>query len=99
MPCVIVQHYFIAFIVEIYLIFALLIKEENRHPGKFYKGIQRSGYVPDNERGRLVAKLLNVAFSRRLVFTIGRSRTTGEDGVITWNDIHHKTRHYGGSEK
>ena len=76
-----------------------MLKEENPHPGKLYKGIQRSGYVPNNERGRLVAKLLNVAFSRRLVFTIGRSRTTGEDGVITWNDIHHKTRPHGGPER
>ena len=98
-PCVIVQHYFIAFIVEYFFIFALLIKEENPHPGQWYKGIQRSGYVPNNEKGRLVAKLLNVAFSRRLVFTIGRSRTTGKDGVIIWNDIHHKTRIYGGPEK
>lgn len=64
-----------------------------------YKGIFRSGYVPNNEKGRLVAKLLNVAFSRHLVFTIGNSKTTGEEGVITWNDIHHKTRIYGGPER
>ncbi|XP_062591829.1 uncharacterized protein LOC134253316 isoform X4 [Saccostrea cucullata] len=68
-------------------------------PGKWYKGISRSGYVPNNEKGRLIAKLLNVAFSRRLVFTIGRSRTTGQDGVITWNDIHHKTRPDGGPQR
>ncbi|XP_078336705.1 uncharacterized protein LOC144626467 isoform X2 [Crassostrea virginica] len=76
-------------------------RQGNEHPNPDtpYEGIQRSGYVPNNEKGRLVAKLLNVAFSRRLVFTIGRSRTTGQDGVITWNDIHHKTRLYGGPEK
>nr|XP_022339296.1 uncharacterized protein LOC111134504 isoform X2 [Crassostrea virginica] len=73
--------------------------EEHPNPGTPYKGIYRSGYVPNNAKGRLVAKLLNVAFSRRLVFTIGNSRTTGEDGVITWNDIHHKTRTHGGPQR
>ena len=27
---------------------------------------------------------------------MGRSLTSGEDNVITWNDIHHKTSLYGG---
>lgn len=79
--------------------FPHFIKEEHPNPGTQYKGIYRSGYVPNNAKGRLVAKLLNVAFSRRLVFTIGNSRTTGEDGVITWNDIHHKTRIHGGPQR
>jgi deltex len=35
--------------------------------------------------------LLRVAFDRRLIFTIGRSVTTGMEDVITWNEIHHKT--------
>lgn len=78
------------------IIFQYFLKEEHPNPGKVYKGISRSGYLPNNKKGRLIAKLLNVAFSRRLVFTIGRSRTTGHDGVITWNDIHHKTRMDGG---
>ncbi|KAJ8313476.1 hypothetical protein KUTeg_008973 [Tegillarca granosa] len=68
--------------------------EEHPNPGKFYSGIERTGYLPDNEK----AKLLRVAFDRRLVFTIGRSRTTGQEGVITWNDIHHKTRTHGGQQ-
>ncbi|XP_061196803.1 uncharacterized protein LOC133205079 [Saccostrea echinata] len=72
---------------------------DHPNPGKMYKGISRSGYLPNNEKGCLVAKLLNVAFSRRLVFTIGRSRTTGQGGVITWNDILHKTRPDGGPIK
>lgn len=33
------------------------------------------------------------------MFTIGQSRTTGEKGVITWNDIYHKTRPDGGPER
>lgn len=73
-----------------------ILQSEHPNPGKIYKGINRSGYLPNNEKGRLIAKLLNVAFSRQLVFTIGRSRTTGHGGVITWNDIHHKTRMEGG---
>ncbi|KAH3856105.1 hypothetical protein DPMN_098685 [Dreissena polymorpha] len=60
-------------------------------PGAFVRGITRIGYVPDNNEGRQVCAMLAVAFQRRLVFTIGSSRTTGEEGVITWNDIHHKT--------
>lgn len=32
-----------------------------------------------------------MAFDRRLIFTIGRSVTTGMEDVITWNEIHHKT--------
>ncbi|XP_033764133.1 uncharacterized protein LOC117345222 [Pecten maximus] len=67
-------------------------------PGNLYQGIMRPAYLPDNEKGRLVAKLLKIAFDRKLVFTIGRSRTTGHDGVVTWNDIHHKTRKDGGSQ-
>ncbi|XP_060080184.1 uncharacterized protein LOC132559570 [Ylistrum balloti] len=67
-------------------------------PGKHYQGITRCAYLPDNEKGRLVAKLLKIAFDRKLVFTIGRSRTSGYDGVVTWNDVHHKTRKEGGPQ-
>ena len=76
-----------------------ILKAEHPSPGTPYKGISRSGHLPDCTEGRLVAKLLNVAFTRRLVFTIGRSRTTGDDGVLTWNDIHHKTRTHGGTAR
>lgn len=41
--------------------------------------------------GRRVLRLLQIAFDRRLIFTIGRSVTTGREDVITWNEIHHKT--------
>ncbi|XP_052814140.1 E3 ubiquitin-protein ligase DTX3L-like [Mya arenaria] len=64
---------------------------EHSDPGAAYTGIRRVGYLPDNSRGRTTCRMLKVAFKRRLVFTIGRSRTTGKDSVITWNDIHHKT--------
>ena len=44
-------------------------------------------------------KLLERAFELRQTFTIGQSRTTGCDNVVTWNDIHHKTSITGGMEK
>ncbi|XP_060604608.1 E3 ubiquitin-protein ligase DTX3L-like [Ruditapes philippinarum] len=66
-------------------------RENHPNPGKWYKGIQTRAYLPDTKEGRKIAKMLKVAFERKLVFTIGSSRTTGQEGVITWNDIHHKT--------
>jgi deltex-like protein len=38
-----------------------------------------------------VCDLLEEAFKHRVTFTIGRSNTTGQDNVVIWNDIHHKT--------
>ncbi|XP_052772180.1 uncharacterized protein LOC128211432 [Mya arenaria] len=61
------------------------------NPGAIYKGITRKAFLPKNEKGKRICKMLWVAFERRLVFTVGSSRTTGKEGVITWNDIHHKT--------
>ena len=64
---------------------------DHPNPGRPYKGITRTAFLPDTREGREVLKMLEVAFDRKLVFTIGSSRTTGQEGVITWNDIHHKT--------
>lgn len=41
-----------------------------------------------------VLKLMQEAWRRRLIFTVGTSATTGMQNVITWNDIHHKTEWY-----
>ncbi|KAG8036164.1 hypothetical protein G9C98_004744 [Cotesia typhae] len=54
-------------------------------------GFPRVCYIPDNELGRRVLALLKIAFERRLIFTVGRSVTTGREDVVTWNEIHHKT--------
>ncbi|XP_072469908.1 E3 ubiquitin-protein ligase DTX3L [Notamacropus eugenii] len=70
--------------------------EDHPNPGKFYAGTSRMAYLPDNKEGRQVLNLLKRAFDQRLIFTIGQSRTTGNENVITWNDIHHKTQIYGG---
>ena len=69
------------------------------NPGQPYSapGFPRTGYFPDNEKGRKVVELMKVAFDRRLVFTVGKSVTSGAENVITWNGIHHKTSISGGN--
>ncbi|XP_052099922.1 uncharacterized protein LOC127734203 [Mytilus californianus] len=76
-------------------------KQESFHPeqGKPYEGIKRRAFLPYNDEGTEVLKLLKKAFQQGLTFTIGTSRTTGKEGVLTWNDIHHKTSRTGGSQK
>lgn len=70
--------------------------QSHPNPGKTYYGITRKAYLPDNKEGQEVLQLLRRAFNQKLIFTVGNSRTTGAEDVITWNDIHHKTSIYGG---
>ncbi|NWX59782.1 DTX3L ligase, partial [Promerops cafer] len=72
--------------------------QTNSHPnpGQRYGPAYRRAYLPDNEEGREILQLLRRAFNQKLIFTVGESRTTGEQNVITWNDIHHKTATEGG---
>ncbi|TKS71545.1 E3 ubiquitin-protein ligase DTX3L [Collichthys lucidus] len=72
--------------------------EKHPNPGKHYGPIHRTAYLPDNRDGREVVHLLKKAFDRRLIFTVGTSRTTGWENQVTWNDIHHKTSMSGGPE-
>ncbi|KAF4526388.1 hypothetical protein B566_EDAN012678 [Ephemera danica] len=66
---------------------------EHPNPGRPYYavGFPRVCYLPATEKGWKVLRLLHEAFDRRLVFTVGRSNTTGREDVVTWNEIHHKT--------
>ncbi|XP_078277675.1 E3 ubiquitin-protein ligase DTX1 isoform X1 [Rhinoraja longicauda] len=66
---------------------------EHPNPGKRFtaRGFPRHCYLPDNDKGRKILKLLIVAWDRRLIFTIGTSNTTGETDTVVWNEIHHKT--------
>nr|XP_022342310.1 uncharacterized protein LOC111136032 [Crassostrea virginica] len=75
--------------------------QTNEHPNPDvpFTGLSRQGYLPDNSEGRSVLGLLKKAFEHRLIFTVGVSRSSGKDNVVTWNDIHHKTRRDGGPEK
>ncbi|NXY89984.1 DTX3L ligase, partial [Alcedo cyanopectus] len=66
------------------------------HPGRPYSSTTRTAYLPNNEEGQEILQLLRRAFNQKLIFTVGQSRTTGEEDVITWNDIHHKTCRSGG---
>jgi len=72
--------------------------ESHPNPGTPYYGTTRHAYLPDNNEGRHILDLLQRAFRLRQIFTVGQSRTTGYDNVITWNDIHHKTNIHGGAE-
>jgi deltex-like protein len=56
-----------------------------------FPGTHRTAYLPDNKEGNEVLLLLKKAFDRKLMFTIGRSVTTGRDNQIVWNGIHLKT--------
>ena len=76
-----------------------MFQEEHPNPGEPYIGVHLTAYLPDNGEGRKVARLLRKAFDSRLVFTIGRSVTTGKENRVLWNDIHHKTRKAGGPGK
>lgn len=72
--------------------------EEHPKPGRLFSGASRTAYLPDNEEGNEVLRLLTKAFEQKLIFTVGRSRTTGKDDQVTWNDIHHKTFQQGGPQ-
>jgi deltex-like protein len=54
----------------------------------------RRCYLPDSAKGNKVLKLLQVAWERKLTFTIGTSVTTGATNTIVWNEIHHKTENH-----
>ena len=77
----------------------LIFQEEHPTPGAYYDGSRRVAYLPNNSEGKEVLDLLKKAFEAKATFTIGRSVTTGKEGQITWNDIHHKTSRTGGFAK
>ncbi|CAL4067511.1 unnamed protein product, partial [Meganyctiphanes norvegica] len=66
---------------------------EHPSPGHPYQaiGFPRIAYLPNNTKGKKVLSLLQEAWRRRLIFTIGSSVTSGLKDVVTWNEIHHKT--------
>lgn len=69
--------------------------QDERHPSpgrRYYaNSFPRTAYLPDSTEGRKVLKLLQIAFDRKLTFTIGQSVTTGQSDSVVWNEIHHKT--------
>lgn len=76
----------------------LNLQPEHPNPGIRHSGTTRTAFLPACKEGEKVLRLLRKAFDRRLIFTVGRSVTTGLNNVITWNDIHHKTNMTGGPQ-
>ena len=78
-----------------------IIIDYSMHSGKRgtinFPGTHRTAYLPNNAAGKEVLELLREAFDRKLIFTVGRSVTTGRDNQIVWNGVHHKTSLSGGS--
>ncbi|XP_077983241.1 E3 ubiquitin-protein ligase DTX3L-like [Glandiceps talaboti] len=71
-------------------------KEHHPNPGVYYSGTSRRAYLPANKEGRQVLELLQRGFDQKVLFTIGKSVTTGQDNCVLWNDVHHKTNTRGG---
>ncbi|XP_077982875.1 uncharacterized protein LOC144437739 [Glandiceps talaboti] len=75
------------------------IQQENHpNPGVQYSGTNRQAYLPANKEGHEVLELLQRGFNQKVLFTIGKSVTTGQDNCVLWNDVHHKTNTRGGSQ-
>lgn len=68
---------------------------EHPHPGRafFAVGFPRTCFLPDGILGRKILRYLKIAFDRRLLFSIGRSATTGREDVVLWNSVEHKTQY------
>lgn len=52
--------------------------DDHPHPGRAYTGTTRVAYLPSSKEGDEILELLKVAWSRRLLFTVGTSVTTGQ---------------------
>ena len=64
------------------------------NPGSPYHAhsFPRKAYFPATPEGNKVVGMLRLAFDRKLIFTVGKSASSGRDNVIVWNGIHHKTK-------
>ncbi|XP_049300113.1 protein deltex [Anopheles funestus] len=58
----------------------------------FAVGFPRRCYLPNTLLGTKILYYLDVAFRRGLLFTIGRSVTTGIEDVVMWTSIEHKSQ-------
>eukprot|EP00118_Oscarella_pearsei_P000386 m.4827 g.4827 ORF g.4827 m.4827 type:complete len:979 (+) comp11353_c0_seq1:174-3110(+) len=72
--------------------------KKHPNPGTRYDSLSRTAYLPDNAEGQKILSLLRKAFDAKLMFTVGRSHSSGINNQVTWNDIHHKTSIRGGSQ-
>lgn len=74
--------------------YKLQVQEIN--PRKSYSPLYTSAFLPHNSEGTEVCILLQRAFDAGLLFTIGKSSTTGQENMIIRNGIELKTSHSGG---
>ncbi len=63
--------------------------------GNHYSGDTRRNYIPMDDYGNQILKILISCFEKGYLYTIGSSASTGADNVIKFN-IHQKTRTNGG---
>ena len=68
--------------------------DSHPNPGSPYQAhsFPRKAYIPATTEGTKIVRMLRLAFDRKLIFTVGKSATSGKDNVIVWNGIHHKTQ-------
>lgn len=57
--------------------------------------LNRTAFLPDNDEGNELLRLLRIAWDRRICFNIGKSATTGDENVLTWNIRHKTAQNYG----
>ncbi|KAI4871247.1 hypothetical protein NFI96_019776 [Prochilodus magdalenae] len=70
--------------------------EKHPNPGKAYYGLSTAAYLPMNNEGTKVYRLLEAAFQNKLLFTV-ETNSTGDEQV-TYTDIPLKTSESGGPE-
>lgn len=56
-----------------------------------YEGTARNAFLPHNDEGINILKMMILAFQQRLTFTVGKSLTSGKDNQIVWAGIVHKS--------
>ena len=64
---------------------------DGEYKGVSYTGNTRLAYLPDNEEGNIVLRMLIKCFRYRKTFMIGDSLTTGIKNTIVWGNVHHKS--------
>ncbi|XP_017555789.1 E3 ubiquitin-protein ligase DTX3L1 isoform X1 [Pygocentrus nattereri] len=70
--------------------------EKHPKPGHKYEGLSTAAFLPMNNEGTKVFKLLEAAFQHKLLFTVATT-SSGEE-CITYTDIPLKIRERGGPE-
>ena len=71
-----------------------LLKENHPKPGQRYTGTTMKTYLPISVDGEQVCRMLEVAFQRKLLFTIRDSGRSGGYEVVPCEDVSHHTGGY-----